>query len=205
MPWKGNKDFIIFQQILERKINFPVDMNMDAVNLIDMLMQLNPLKRLGFGESGSGFEFESLKQHPFFAGLSFEKLEKGLIRPPIPADMFKNAIEKNSEPIKNTSPDIASLFIEEQKSSQYLEESNNFSEEKMSKKKRATSKRAKNKVNVLIDGIVEKKKKGLLSSDWKGSHMILTDQPRLYLMTKFNFENPAPQKYIKDILLYPKL
>lgn len=35
VPWKGNKDFIIFQQISDRKIQFPNDMNMDAVNLID--------------------------------------------------------------------------------------------------------------------------------------------------------------------------
>lgn len=167
MPWKGNKDFIIFQQILERKINFPVDMNMDAVNLIDMLMQLNPLKRLGYGEPGSGLEFEALKQHPFFAGLNFEKIEKGLIRPPIPSDMFKNAIQKNSESLSQ-STDISSLFIEESKSSQFLQESNYNPERKMTKKKpRAATSKKVSKYNVLIDGIVEKKKRGILSSEWK--------------------------------------
>jgi hypothetical protein len=38
VPWKGNKDFVIFQQILDRKINFPSDMPMHAVDLIDALM-----------------------------------------------------------------------------------------------------------------------------------------------------------------------
>ena len=35
--------------------------------------------------------------------------------------------------------------------------------------------------------------------------MVLTDQPRLYLMTTFDHKVPKPQTYIKDIMLYDKL
>jgi serum/glucocorticoid-regulated kinase 2 len=45
-PWKG-LEYAIFQQILSRKVSFPNNMPLDAVDLIDKLMQLNPLDRLG--------------------------------------------------------------------------------------------------------------------------------------------------------------
>lgn len=60
-------------------------------------MQLNPLKRLGCGAKGSNIDFDSLKKHPFFDGLNFERLEKGQIKPPIPVDLFKNATELPEE------------------------------------------------------------------------------------------------------------
>lgn len=70
---------------------------MDAVDFIDQLMQLNPLKRLGCGTKGSDNDFDALKRHPFFAGLNFERLEKDLIKPPIPFDLFSNATEEPEE------------------------------------------------------------------------------------------------------------
>lgn len=56
-----------------------------------------------------------------------------------------------------------------------------------------------------MDGVVAKKKKTLLSYQWVRAHMVLTDQPRLFLMTEFDMDEPAPQKYRKDILMYPHL
>mgnify|MGYP002640827383 FL=1 len=38
VPWKGNKDFIIFQQILERKVQFPNTMSEEAVDFINKLL-----------------------------------------------------------------------------------------------------------------------------------------------------------------------
>ena len=51
------------------------------------------------------------------------------------------------------------------------------------------------------------KNKVMFGSSTKAYHMILTDQPRLFMMTDFNphDKDPQPQKYKKDILLYPGL
>jgi serine/threonine protein kinase len=61
MPWSGS-EYQMYQLIKTRHIEFPMDMPLDAVDLIDKLMQLNPLERLGFGPEG----FEKLKSHEFF-------------------------------------------------------------------------------------------------------------------------------------------
>ena len=45
-------------------------MNLDAVDLIDKIMQLNPLERLGFGPDG----FKKIKSHKFFETIDFEKI-----------------------------------------------------------------------------------------------------------------------------------
>jgi hypothetical protein len=61
-------------------------MPLEAVNLIDALLQLNPLKRLGSGSPEEGLDFAALKSHEFFKGLSFDKIESGIIQPPFPKD-----------------------------------------------------------------------------------------------------------------------
>jgi len=59
-------------------------MSLEAVDLIDKLLQPNPLKRLGYGKAEDNMDFAALKSHKFFAGLNFDKIEKGKIAPPIP-------------------------------------------------------------------------------------------------------------------------
>mmetsp|Transcript_18756 Transcript_18756/g.28807 ORF Transcript_18756/g.28807 Transcript_18756/m.28807 type:complete len:122 (+) Transcript_18756:1145-1510(+) len=76
-PWKGNQEYGVFQQILSRKVIFPNSMPLEAVDLVDKLLQLNPLHRLGVGEKGSGLDFEALKTHVFFKGLNFDRIVKG--------------------------------------------------------------------------------------------------------------------------------
>lgn len=55
-----------------------------------------------------------------------------------------------------------------------------------------------------MESNVTKRKKGLISS-YVNYHMVLTDQPRLFLLTEFNLDEPKAQKYKKDFLLYPHL
>jgi hypothetical protein len=47
-----------------------MDLPLDAVDLIDKLLQLNPLNRLGFGANG----FKKLKEHKFFESINFERI-----------------------------------------------------------------------------------------------------------------------------------
>lgn len=60
--------------ISERKLVFPKYLPIEAIDLIDKLMQLTPFERLGAGEPGSENDYEHLKAHPFFKGLNFKKL-----------------------------------------------------------------------------------------------------------------------------------
>jgi hypothetical protein len=38
-------------------------MSLEALDLVEKLMQLNPLKRLGAGPKGSDIDFQALKDH----------------------------------------------------------------------------------------------------------------------------------------------
>jgi hypothetical protein len=58
-------------------------MPVEAVNLIDRLMTLNPLQRLGYGAKGSDNDYDALKNHSFFKGVDFAKIQNGKIAPPI--------------------------------------------------------------------------------------------------------------------------
>ena len=46
-------------------------MPVEAVDLIDKIMQLNPIERLGFGPDG----FKKIKSHKFFESIDFKKIE----------------------------------------------------------------------------------------------------------------------------------
>lgn len=52
-------------------------MPIEAVDLINKLLTLNPLERLGYGEPGSDNDYQALKRHPFFKGVNFAKIQSG--------------------------------------------------------------------------------------------------------------------------------
>ena len=66
-------------------------MPVEAQDLIDRLMQLDPFQRLGAGPPGSDNQYEQLKAHPFFKGINFKNLSQ--ISPPVPYERFKAAME----------------------------------------------------------------------------------------------------------------
>ena len=50
-------------------------MDKDAVDLIDRLMVISPLERLGIGLKGTALDFDALKAHKFFKGIDFKRLK----------------------------------------------------------------------------------------------------------------------------------
>ena len=64
----------------------PNDLEGEAVDIIDKLLQLDPRNRLGIGKEGTELSFSKLKEHPFFNGINFETLDQ--TSPPIPADRY---------------------------------------------------------------------------------------------------------------------
>ena len=57
-------------------------MDKDAKDLVQKLLVLNPLERLGVGEPGTDLDYSNLKKHKFFKGINWEKLESGQIKTP---------------------------------------------------------------------------------------------------------------------------
>lgn len=82
VPWRGRTTPIIFDQVLNREVEFPEGMPAEAVDLIDQLMQLQPYSRIGAGREGG--DYARLKAHPFFSGIDFRVIEKGGLVGPIP-------------------------------------------------------------------------------------------------------------------------
>lgn len=69
-PFHGNNYDEVFQKILQRQLFFSPSMDDDAIDIINMLLQTDPEKRLGYNS------YQELKSHPFFKGIKFDKLEK---------------------------------------------------------------------------------------------------------------------------------
>ena len=63
------------------------------------------------------------------------------------------------------------------------------------------------KMQIIMEGEVEKKKGKTMFSSSKKYWMLLTSQPRLFLLSEFKMvkDEPQLQTYQKDILLHPQL
>lgn len=85
VPFNAQHDFQTFQLILERKMVFPADMDAEAKDLIDKLLDLNPLTRLGGGPKDSGNDLTAVMGHPFFSDIDFETIYS--VKVPIPASL----------------------------------------------------------------------------------------------------------------------
>lgn len=57
--------------MLDRKIKYPHDLDKDAKNLIDRLLDYVPENRIGMR---ADLGFDEIKMHPFFADIDFEAL-----------------------------------------------------------------------------------------------------------------------------------
>ena len=62
----------------EQKINYPQNMNKNAKDLIQKLLILNPIERLGSGPNGS----EDVKNHDYFKGINWDDAWNKKIKPP---------------------------------------------------------------------------------------------------------------------------
>ncbi|KAJ6229296.1 3-phosphoinositide-dependent protein kinase 1-related [Anaeramoeba flamelloides] len=70
-PFRASNEFKVFQKILKREFTFPRGFPQPARDLVSKLIVINPQNRLG-----AGSDFESIKKHPLFEGISFKNLYK---------------------------------------------------------------------------------------------------------------------------------
>ncbi|XP_076901811.1 3-phosphoinositide-dependent protein kinase 2-like [Bidens hawaiensis] len=69
-PFKDASEWLIFQRIIARDVKFPDYFSKDARDLIDKLLDIDPLKRPGASPDG----YNSLKNHPFFRGIDWHNI-----------------------------------------------------------------------------------------------------------------------------------
>ena len=79
-------------------------MSLEAVDLIDKLLTINPLKRFGYGPEEEELDFTALKNHNFFKDVNFSKIASGSTAPPIPPDLKKLCEDSQYNP-SNTDDD----------------------------------------------------------------------------------------------------
>ena len=94
VPFKAEADYQTFQLILERKLTFPESMDPTARDLIDQLLQLDPLARLGCGPLGTPNDISAIKKHPFFADLDFETIPSTKV--PLPVHLLGRNTQKTT-------------------------------------------------------------------------------------------------------------
>ncbi|CAM0883835.1 unnamed protein product [Alopecurus aequalis] len=91
-PFKDASEWLIFQRIIARDLRIPEYFSDEARDLIDKLLDVDPIKRPGAGPDG----YASLKKHPFFRGIDWKNIRK--TRPPnVAADANANEAEDTQD------------------------------------------------------------------------------------------------------------
>ena len=78
LPFAIKRGIKLSLKIYEKKIEFPKHINKDARDLVEKLLVVDPLKRIGYGPNGS----EDIKEHPFFEGVDWDLAKQKKLKPP---------------------------------------------------------------------------------------------------------------------------
>ncbi|XP_013190729.1 3-phosphoinositide-dependent protein kinase 1 isoform X1 [Amyelois transitella] len=71
-PFRAATEFLIFQKILKLEYDFPEGFPADAKDLVEKLLVLDHSKRIGADDTGD--TYQSIRNHPFFAGIDWENI-----------------------------------------------------------------------------------------------------------------------------------
>lgn len=77
-PFKGTNEEEIFQAIIEEEVLYPVNMNEDAVSILQQLLTKEPSKRLGSSINDAA----DIKAHPYFRGVNWDDFLQKKVPPP---------------------------------------------------------------------------------------------------------------------------
>merc|ERR1712137_696036 len=80
-PFYSQNINIMYQKILNGELRFPDTMSPDACSLLEGLLTRDPAKRYGS-------DFSVIKNHPFFSGIDWGKLERKEIEPPFKPQVY---------------------------------------------------------------------------------------------------------------------
>lgn len=71
-PFRAGSEYLIFQKILERDLQFPDGFNKMAKDLVQRLIQIDPHKRLGAKDQTD--LYDSIRSHEFFDGIVWKTI-----------------------------------------------------------------------------------------------------------------------------------
>ncbi|CDW77165.1 3-phosphoinositide-dependent protein kinase-1 [Stylonychia lemnae] len=74
VPFTGTVNYVVFQKILAKDIEYPQYLSVNALELIDSMLMLKPDERLG--SPGTKNNMQSMMNHPYFSGLDFTDPKK---------------------------------------------------------------------------------------------------------------------------------
>lgn len=92
VPFKGKTDFQTFDIIMKRDFKWPDSLDKHCRDLIDRLLVLEPMRRLGAGRPGSGCSYEDLMGHKFFEGVNWATI--GTDPVPVDVEQLRDVIKK---------------------------------------------------------------------------------------------------------------
>lgn len=73
-PFRAGSEYLIFQKILDRDLQFPDGFDGLAADLVQRLIQIEPVKRLGARDQ---FDiYKSIRNHEFFSGIDWETIRE---------------------------------------------------------------------------------------------------------------------------------
>jgi len=109
VAFTGLSDYLIFQKVKTRDVEFPKDMHEDVKDIVDKLLQLDPNKRLGMGSGG----YKELKEHPFFRGVDWDNISlmkpPSVIDPKLKADIDAKLLQEKRSQEKEQQQKLARL------------------------------------------------------------------------------------------------
>ena len=70
-PFHADNRDLVFQKVLERKFKIPLDLDKDAANLIDRLLDYNPENRIGMKQKNPLDAYSEIKEHPYFSDIDW--------------------------------------------------------------------------------------------------------------------------------------
>lgn len=72
-PFQGNSEYLIFQKIQSLEYSFYEGFDLQARDMVEKLLVIDPSKRLGAGDD---MGYPSIKRHPFFENIDFDRLHE---------------------------------------------------------------------------------------------------------------------------------
>jgi len=72
-PFQGNSEYLIFQKIQSLEYSFYEGFDLQARDMVEKLLVIDPSKRLGAGDN---MGYPSIKRHPFFENIDFDRLHE---------------------------------------------------------------------------------------------------------------------------------